>query len=103
VITAAGAADFLPATASEITAAIKAAGLEPWGVDAQRRSVYRLRELERLYGIEPPPQQRGQGWRATPIPGLRGERRRRRGREPEPVEDLAAGDVPAWPGEEALG
>lgn len=103
VVTAAGAADFLPATPAEITKAIRAAGLPPWGVDAAGRKVYRLRELERLFGIEAPPQQRGQGWRATPIPGLRGDRHRGRVREPEPVEDLAAIDAPAWPAEEASG
>jgi len=93
------AADYLPASEREIRAAVERAGLAPWGSDGAGRPVWRLRELEVILGVEPP--ERNWGWGST-IGGTRGERRRR-AREPEPMEDLAAGELPAWSGEEALG
>lgn len=92
-------------TSAEVTAAITAAGLDPWGLDAYRRPVWRLADVKGSLGrLEPSTNGHGSPWRSRPIIGTAGAGRARRTRQgarrqlPEgadmPAELLEAGEGP---------
>jgi hypothetical protein len=69
----------------EVTRAIEAADLDPWGRNARGERVWSMTLVRRALGRPEPPRVRGGSWRGRPIAGSRGRRRRR---DPEELLEL---------------